>query len=59
MAFRFHIPQYLTRRATDWRARGFTETLADFASLNVRSKFWGDDGRNAPAALSNAQKTNG
>ncbi len=25
--------------------RGFTETLADFAALNARSKFWGDDGR--------------
>ena len=47
MAFRFHIPQYLSRRAADWRARGFTETLVDFASLNARSKFWGDDGRAA------------
>src|SRR5438270_1535262 len=45
--FRFHIPQYLSRRAGDWRARGFTETLADFAALNARSKFWGDDGRAA------------
>jgi Asp-tRNA(Asn)/Glu-tRNA(Gln) amidotransferase A subunit family amidase len=47
MSFRFHIPQYLSRRAADWRARGFTETLADFAALNRRSKFWGDDGRAA------------
>jgi amidase len=47
MAFRFHVPQYLSRRAADWRARGFTETLVDFASLNARSKFWGDDGRAA------------
>jgi Asp-tRNA(Asn)/Glu-tRNA(Gln) amidotransferase A subunit family amidase len=47
MMFRFHIPQYLSRRAADWRARGFTETLTDFASLNARSKFWGDDGRAA------------
>ena len=47
MSFRFHIPQYLTRRAADWSARGFTETLTDFASLNARSKFWGDDGRAA------------
>ena len=47
MAFRFHIPQYLTRRAADWRARGFAETLVDFATLNERSKFWGDDGRAA------------
>ncbi len=47
MAFRFHIPQYLTRRAADWRALGFAETLADFAALNARSKFWGDDQRAA------------
>ena len=24
MAFRFHVPQYLSRRAEDWKARGFT-----------------------------------
>ncbi len=47
MAFRFHIPQYLTRRAADWAACGFTETLTDFAALNARSKFWGDDQRSA------------
>jgi amidase len=47
MGFRFHIPQYLTRRAADWRARGFTETLVDFPALNVRSKFWGNDQRAA------------
>jgi len=47
MAFRFHVPQYLSRRAEDWKARGFTETLVDFAALNARSKFWGDDGRAA------------
>jgi amidase len=45
MMFGFHVNQYLSRRAADWRARGFTETLADFAALNARSKFWGDDGR--------------
>jgi amidase len=45
MMFGFHVNQYLSRRAADWRARGFTETLADFAALNRRSKFWGDDGR--------------
>jgi Asp-tRNA(Asn)/Glu-tRNA(Gln) amidotransferase A subunit family amidase len=45
--FRYHIPQYLGRRAADWQARGFTETLIDFAALNARSKFWGDDGRAA------------
>jgi len=45
--FRFHIPQYLTRRAQDWKARGFRETLINFAQLNARSKFWGDDQRAA------------
>jgi len=45
MMFRFHVNQYLSRRAADWRERGFGETLADFAALNARSKFWGDDGR--------------
>ena len=44
-SFRFHIPQYLKRRAADWKSRGFSETLDDFAKLNARSKFWGDDGR--------------
>ncbi len=47
MAFRFHISQYLKRRAADWKAKGFTETLADWAQLNARSKFWGDDQRAA------------
>jgi amidase len=47
MSFRFHIPQYLSRRAADWKARGFIESLSDFAALNRRSKFWGDDGRAA------------
>ena len=47
MAFRFHIPQYLTRRAADWRKLGFNEALTDFAALNARSKFWGDDQRAA------------
>jgi Asp-tRNA(Asn)/Glu-tRNA(Gln) amidotransferase A subunit family amidase len=47
MSFRFHIAQYLSRRAADWRVRGFAESLADFAALNARSKFWGDDGRAA------------
>ncbi len=45
--FRFHISQYLSRRAEDWKAKGFTESLADWASLNARSKFWGDDQRAA------------
>ena len=47
MSFRFHVPQYLSRRAADWAARGFPETPDDFAKLNARSKFWGDDGRAA------------
>ncbi len=47
MSFRFHIPQYLSRRAADWAERGFHEGLDDFAALNRRSKFWGDDGRAA------------
>ncbi|MFP6870121.1 MAG: amidase family protein [Nitrospinota bacterium] len=47
MTFRFHIHQYLSRRAADWKERGFTETLVDFSVLNARSKFWGDDQRAA------------
>lgn len=47
MSFRFHIPQYLKRRAADWKARGFDETITDFPALNARSKFWGDDHRAA------------
>jgi amidase len=45
--FRYHIKQYLSGRAADWKARGFTETLIDWPSLNARSKFWGDDQRAA------------
>jgi amidase len=45
--FRFHISQYLLRRAEDWKAKGHTETLADWQTLNARSKFWGDDQRAA------------
>jgi Asp-tRNA(Asn)/Glu-tRNA(Gln) amidotransferase A subunit family amidase len=47
MAFRFHISQYLSRRAEDWKAKGFTESLTDWPALNARSKFWGDDQRAA------------
>jgi amidase len=46
-AFTFHFNQYASRRAADWKDRGFTETLTDFAALNARSKFWGDDQRAA------------
>ncbi|MCZ6876313.1 MAG: amidase family protein [bacterium] len=55
MTFRFHMPQYLTRRAADWKARGFSETLVDFAALNARSTFWGDDQR---AAFKNWEEVN-
>jgi amidase len=47
MGFRFQVHQYLSRRCADWKERGFTETLTTFASLNARSKFWGDDQRAA------------
>jgi len=43
--FRFHVAQYLSRRAADWKARGFTETLVDWPTLNARSKFWSDEQR--------------
>jgi hypothetical protein len=52
--FRFHLVQYLTRRADDWKHAGFTETLIDFPTLNARSKFWGDDQR---AAFRNWEET--
>jgi len=43
--FRFHVAQYLSRRAADWSTRGFKETLIDWPTLNARSKFWSDDQR--------------
>ncbi len=46
-AFRYHLVQYMTRRAADWKKLGFTETVVDFPTLNSRSKFWGDDQRAA------------
>ena len=45
--FRFHISQYLMRRAEDWKAAGFHEALDNWSLLNARSKFWGDDQRAA------------
>ncbi len=45
--FRFHISQYLMRRVADWKTAGFSESLSDWAALNARSKFWGDDQRAA------------
>ncbi len=47
LTFKFHFNQYASRRAADWAARGFRETLADFSALNARSTFWGDDQRAA------------
>src|SRR6202008_3033291 len=38
--FRFHISQYLMRRAADWEAVGFSESLSHWAVLNARSTFW-------------------
>ena len=38
-SFRFHISQYLMRRAKDWKAAGFHEALDNWATLNARSKF--------------------
>ena len=55
MSFRFHIRQYLSRRAADWQALGFSETLTDWPALNARSKFWGDDQR---AAFRNWEEVN-
>ncbi len=46
--------QYATRRAADWKALGYEETLVDFPTLNARSKFWGDDQR---AAFKNWEET--
>jgi len=46
-SFRYHISQYLSRRADDWAALGQTESLRDWRTLNERSKFWGDDQRSA------------
>jgi amidase len=45
--FRFHLPQYLSRRAADWAEKGINETLVNFEELNKRSKYWGDDQRAA------------
>ena len=41
MSFRYHIRQYLSRRAADWQELGYTESLVDWPTLNARSKFWG------------------
>ncbi|MDA9815428.1 amidase family protein [Alphaproteobacteria bacterium] len=53
-SFKFHISQYLLRRADDWRAAGFHEAINNWEALNARSKFWGDDQR---AAFKNWEET--
>jgi amidase len=53
-AFKYHFVQYATRRAAEWKKRGYTERLVDFGTLNARSKFWGDDQR---AAFKNWEET--
>ena len=45
--FHYMFMNYAQRRAADWKERGYTETLADWPTLNARSKFWGDDQRAA------------
>jgi amidase len=52
--FRFHIEQYLQRRADDWKKIGYTETLVDWPTLNARSKFFNDTER---AAFKNWEET--
>ena len=52
--FRFHLPQYLTRRSRDWKKKGIEETLVNFEEMNKRSKYWGDDQR---AAFLNWEET--
>ena len=44
---RFHMSQYLIRRARDWKAAGFSETLDTFPELNDRSKFFSANARAA------------
>jgi Asp-tRNA(Asn)/Glu-tRNA(Gln) amidotransferase A subunit family amidase len=39
---RFHMSQYVERRADDWKKAGFTETLNTLDTLNARSKFHTD-----------------
>ena len=55
MNFHYMFMNYAQRRAADWKTRGFVETLADWPTLNARSKFWGDDQR---AAFKNWEEVN-
>src|SRR5260370_21976309 len=41
MMFRFHVNQYLSRRAGDWRGRGVTETLPHFGRAHGPSEIVG------------------
>ena len=54
--FRFHVAQYLSRRAADWATKGFTETLVDWPALNARSKFWSDEQRAALEELGGSRE---
>jgi len=59
---RFHMSQYVQRRAQDWKLAGFTETLDTFDKLNARSKFHTDSSRTAFlnwAALSDLRSPSG
>ena len=47
MTFRFHVAQYLRAGPPTGRSAASPRRLIDFAALNARSKFWGDDGRAA------------
>jgi amidase len=44
-AFTYQFEQYASRRAADWKTRGFTETLTDWPALNARSKYWSEEQR--------------
>lgn len=44
-AFTYQFEQYASRRAADWQARGFTETLRGWRALNARSKYWSEQQR--------------
>ena len=41
MAFRFHIPQYLTRRAADWKARGLHRNADRFGGAQCALEILG------------------
>jgi len=43
--FTYQYAQYAMRRAADWKARGFEETLDTWPELNARSKYWSDEQR--------------